>query len=46
MVWLGMSGEGLSTPVIFEDSTMNAKTYIKEVFPVARKCGNNMLGSH
>ncbi|CAF1512006.1 unnamed protein product [Rotaria sordida] len=25
---------------------MDAERYIKEVLPVARKCGNNMLGVH
>ena len=36
----------LTTPVIFEDGTMDAARYIKKVLPVARKCGNNMLGNH
>ncbi|CAF1439527.1 unnamed protein product [Rotaria sordida] len=46
MVWLGVCSEGLTTPVIFEDGTMDAERYIKGVLPVARKCGNSMLGNH
>ncbi len=32
--------------MIFEDGTMDAERYIKEVLPVARKCGNKMLGNN
>ena len=46
MVWLGVCSDGLTTTVIFEDGVMDAKRYIKEVLPVARKCGKDMLGSH
>ena len=41
MVWLGVCGEGLTSPVILEDGTMNAERYIEEILPVALKCGNN-----
>ena len=47
MVWLGVYGEDLTAPVIFEDGIMNMqKGYIKEVLPLARKCGNDVLGNH
>ena len=46
MVGLGGCAKSLTTPVIFEDDTMNAKRDIEEVLPVARKCGNNMLRNH
>ena len=45
MAWLGVCGEVLTTLVIFEDDTTDAKRYVK-VLSVARKCGKNMLGSH
>ena len=43
MVWLG---EGLTSPVILEDGTMDAERYIEEILPVALKCGNKMLGNN
>ncbi|CAF2096151.1 unnamed protein product [Rotaria magnacalcarata] len=46
MVWFGVCSEGLTTPMIFEDGTMDAEMYIKEVLSVAPKCGNNTLGNH
>ncbi len=46
MVWLGVCSEGLTTPVIFENGTMDAERYIKEVLPVAPKCGNKTLGNN
>ncbi|CAF3383679.1 unnamed protein product [Rotaria socialis] len=35
MVGFGVCSEGLTTSVIFEDDTMNAERYIKEVLPIA-----------
>ena len=32
--------------MIFDDGTIDANRYIKEILPVVRKCGNNVLGSH
>ncbi|CAF4246391.1 unnamed protein product [Rotaria magnacalcarata] len=46
MVRLGVCAEGLIVPVIFEDATMNAQKYIKEVLPVALKSGKKMLGKN
>ena len=43
MVWMGVCGEGLSVPVIFEDGAMDAQRYTDEVLPIALKCGNKML---
>lgn len=45
MVWLGACGEGLTTPVILDKGTVNAERYMKEVLPVALKCGNSMMGN-
>ena len=46
MEWLGVCGEGLTSPVILEDGTMDAERYIEEILPVALKCGNKMLGNN
>ena len=46
MVWLCVCGEGLTSPVILEDGTMNAERYIEEILPVALKCGNKMFGNN
>ena len=46
MVWLGACAKGLTTPVIFENETMNAEIYINEVLPIALECGDKMLGSN
>ena len=46
MVWLGACAKHLTTPVIFENETMNAKVYINEVLPIALECGDKMLGSN
>ena len=46
MVWLGVCGESLTSPVILEDGTMDAERYIEEILPVALKCGNKMLGNN
>ncbi|CAF4641408.1 unnamed protein product [Rotaria sp. Silwood2] len=46
MVWLGACAEGLTVPVIFEDGTMDAQKYIKEVLPIALKSGKKMLGNN
>ena len=44
MVWLGACSEGFTAPVIFEEGTMNADKYIKDVLPIALRDGTNMLG--
>ena len=36
----------LTTPVMFENKTMNAEVYINEVRPIALECDNKMLGSN
>ena len=46
MIWLGACSEGLTTPVILDNGTTDAERYIKEVLPVALKCGNQMLGKN
>ena len=46
MVWLGACAKGLTTPVIFENETMNAEVYINEVLPIALECGDKMLGGN
>ena len=46
MMWLGAYGEGLTSPVILEDGTMNAEGYIEEILRVALKCENKMLGNN
>ena len=43
MVWMGVYGQQLSKPVIFEDGTMDAQRYIDKVLPIALKCGNNKM---
>ncbi|CAM4872860.1 unnamed protein product [Rotaria socialis] len=45
MMWLGACAEGLTTPVILENGTMDVEVYINEVLPIALECGNRMLGS-
>ena len=45
MVWLGVCSKGVSPLVIFEDGRMDQDRYIKEVFPVALKFGNDMFGT-
>ncbi|CAF3639840.1 unnamed protein product [Rotaria socialis] len=45
MVWLGACVEGLTTPVILENGTIDAEVYINDVLPIALKCGDKMLGS-
>lgn len=44
MVWLGACSQGFTTPVIFEQGTMDADDYINSVLPIALKCGTKMLG--
>ena len=46
MVRLDACAKGLTTPVIFENGTMNAEVYINEVLPIALECGDKMLGSN
>ncbi|CAF3280012.1 unnamed protein product [Rotaria socialis] len=45
MVWLGACRNGLTTPVILDNGTVNHEKYIEQVLPVALKCGNEMMGS-
>ncbi|CAM4772912.1 unnamed protein product [Rotaria magnacalcarata] len=45
MVWLGACAEGLTTPIILENRTMDAEVYINEVLPIALESGDRMLGS-
>ncbi|CAF2156095.1 unnamed protein product [Rotaria magnacalcarata] len=46
MVWLGACAEGLTTPIILKNGTMDAKVYINKILPIALKCGDKMLGSN
>lgn len=46
MVWLGVCVEGLTTLVILDKGTLNHEIYIKKVLPVAKRCGNKMLGDN
>ena len=46
MVWLDACAKGLTTPVIFENGTIDAEVYINEVLPIALECGDKMLGSN
>ena len=46
MVWLGTCAKSLTTPVIFENETMNAEVYISEVLPTALECDDKVLGSN
>ena len=45
MVWLGVCGEDLTSPVILEDGTMDAERYIEEILRVALNYGDKMLGN-
>ena len=45
MMWLGVCGQGLLVPMIFEDGSMDAHRYINEVLPTALELGNRMLGN-
>ena len=45
MMWLGVYGQELSVPVIFEDGSMDAQRYINEVLPIALESDNRMLGN-
>ncbi|CAF0755279.1 unnamed protein product [Didymodactylos carnosus] len=44
MVWLGVCSEGFTVPVILETGTLDVERYMKDILPVALKCGNKMLG--
>ena len=45
MVCLGAFREGLTTPVILDNGTLNREKYIEYVLLVVLKCGNEMMGS-
>lgn len=44
MVWLGVSSKGVTDMIILDKGTVDHERYIKEVLPVARKCGNKWFG--
>ena len=44
MVWLGVCSKGISPLVIFESDKLDHNRYIREVFPVALRYGNDMFG--
>ena len=46
MVWLGACAKRLTTPIIFENETMNAEVCINEVLPIAVEWGDKILGSN
>ena len=46
MVWPGPCAKGFTTPVIFENETINAEVYINEVLLIALECGDKILGSN
>ena len=45
MVWLGMCSAGLTKLIILDKGTLNHERYIREVLPIALKCGNEMMGN-
>ena len=45
MVWLGVCSAGLTKLVILDKGTVNHERYIREVLPIALKCGNEMMGN-
>ena len=45
MVWLGMCSAGLTKLIILDKGTLNHERYIREVLPIALKCGNEMMDS-
>ncbi|CAF0941470.1 unnamed protein product [Didymodactylos carnosus] len=46
MVWLGACGKGLTKLVVLDKGTVDHVRYIREVLPVALKCGNKMMGNN
>jgi len=45
MVWLGVCSKGVTNVVILQGS-VNHQSYLKNVLPVARRCGNKLLGGN
>ena len=45
MVWLAVCSKGVSRLVIFEQGTVDHDRYMKEVLPVALRCGNHVFGN-
>ena len=43
MMWLGVCGQDLFVPMIFDDGSMDIQRYINEVLPIALESGNRML---
>ena len=46
MVWPDPCAKGFTTPVIFENETINAEVSINEVLLIALECGGKILGSN
>ena len=46
MIWCEACREGLTTPVIFDNGTLNHEKYIDFVLPVAVKSGTEIMGSN
>ena len=44
MVWLTVCSKGMSLIVTFDETTIDHARYIREVFPVGLKSGNDILG--
>ena len=44
MIWLGVCSKGVGPLVILDKSTIDHDRYIREVLPVAIKCGNKVFG--
>ena len=44
MVWLGVCSKGASPLVVFECETLNHSRYVRKMFPLVLKYGNDMFG--
>ncbi|CAF1052699.1 unnamed protein product [Didymodactylos carnosus] len=45
MVWLGACSKGMTTLVILDEGSVDHVKYIERVLPVAKKCGDEMMGN-
>ncbi|CAF1459743.1 unnamed protein product [Didymodactylos carnosus] len=45
MVWLGACSKGMTTLVILDKGSVDHVKYIERVLPVAKKCGDEMMGN-
>ena len=45
MVWLGAYSKGITLLVTLNGGTVDHAVYVEKVFPIALKCGNQVLGS-